>query len=78
MAYEQKELTGSTFKNDKQGNESRPDTTGSCLIEGVKYYMSGWLNNAGTDKQFISWKFKRTDEAQKKTTPINLEDGIPF
>lgn len=63
MAYEQKDNSGSLFRNDKQGVETRPDRTGSALIDGVEYWVSGWLKE-GKSGQFLSLAFKRKDAAK--------------
>ena len=34
---------GMLTRNDKQGNESRPDYRGSINVAGVDYWISGWL-----------------------------------
>lgn len=65
MAYEQKDNSGSLFRNDKQGVETRPDRTGSALIDGVEYWVSGWLKE-GKSGQFLSLAFKRKDDARGK------------
>jgi hypothetical protein len=46
MAYEQRELSGSLFKNHKQTNEKAPQMTGSCLIGGVEYWVSAWTRES--------------------------------
>lgn len=35
--------SGLLAKNDKQGNESRPDYRGSINVEGVDYWLSAWI-----------------------------------
>ena len=34
---------GLLSRNDKQGNEARPDYRGSINVAGVEYWISGWL-----------------------------------
>jgi hypothetical protein len=38
-----KDMSGSISKNDKGGIETRPDIKGHIIIEGRKYWPSGWL-----------------------------------
>jgi hypothetical protein len=59
MADYDNNLTGALFKNDKAGNEKRPDYKGSAEIEGVQYWVSGWIRSpkSGGDK-FMSLKFE--------------------
>jgi hypothetical protein len=40
------ELKFRLFKNDKGGNEKRPDYRGEVRINGVDYKLSGWLAEA--------------------------------
>lgn len=55
MAYIQNEGEGSLFRNDKGGNEKRPDYRGDILIGGVKYRMAGWVRQ-GQKGSFLSIK----------------------
>ena len=57
MAYEQKDLSGSLFKNEKREKETHPNMTGSAKIGGVDYWVSGWTKGEG-DKRWISLAFK--------------------
>ena len=86
MAYEQKELSGSLFKNDKGDNPSRPDYRGDCKIGGEVYEIAAWIKD-GKNGKFISLSFKpkqeRTGAAQSgggETAPsrAELNDEIPF
>lgn len=40
--YQQKENTGSIFKNDRKEKDTQPDGKGSALIGGVEYWVSSW------------------------------------
>ena len=53
-------LTGVLFKNDKQGNEKRPDYKGSAEIEGVQYWVSAWVRDTAKGK-CLSMKYERKD-----------------
>jgi hypothetical protein len=79
MAYEQRDMTGSLFKNDKQGVDTRPDYNGSILIDGKKIWISGWVNRPEGKEPFFSLKLKYADQQQKSSgTTDDLGDGIPF
>lgn len=54
MAYEQKEGQGSLFVADQQGNPNRPNYNGSILINGQRYWISGWLKTSQGGQQYIS------------------------
>lgn len=87
MSQYDNNLTGSLFKNDKGDNEKRPDYKGSCEINGVQYWMSAWIREAGPNskragERFMSIKFE-AKEGQQAAAPAkqqaaDLTDDIPF
>lgn len=77
-------LSGVLFKNEKDGNEKRPDYKGSAEIEGVQYWVSAWIRD-GAKGKFMSMKYeaKEKQQAQQSQTPKpapvdDFDDGIPF
>jgi hypothetical protein len=58
MAYEQKDLTGSLFTNKRKEKETHPNSAGSCLINGVEYWISGWTKTTDKGEKWISLSFK--------------------
>lgn len=93
MAYEPKPGQFSLFKNDKEGNEARPDYRGDGMdLAGNAIKVSAWLKK-GQKGTFMSCKFElkdpiqaaaRTQPSHTKTTqapaPASdfLDDDIPF
>ena len=81
MAYEIRELSGSLFKNEKKTEEKHPQMQGSCLIDGVEYYVSAWTKD-GAKGRWQSLAFKRKDaKPDSKPAPAYIEqmdDDIPF
>lgn len=67
MAYEQRDNSGSIFVNDRKEKDTHPDRTGTAMIDGVMYYVSGWLKQSAKG-QFLSLAFKRKDD-QPQTAP---------
>jgi len=61
MAYEQRDNSGSIFVNDRKEKDTHPDRTGTAMIDGVMYYVSGWLKQ-GNKGPFLSLAFKRKDD----------------
>ncbi len=70
-------MRGVLFKNDKTGNDRRPDYRGSCVINNVDMNVSGWImTSQKTGDKFMSLKFElkgegklaRTGEPQRQPT----------
>lgn len=61
MADYDNNLSGVLFKNDKEGNDKRPDYKGSAEIEGVQYWVSAWVRD-GAKGKFMSMKYERKDK----------------
>lgn len=55
--FQQRELSGSVFPNDRKTQPNHPDYKGSCLIDGVEYWVSGWLKVTARGK-FLSMAFQ--------------------
>ncbi|MDP2152207.1 MAG: hypothetical protein Q8J66_00910 [Methylotenera sp.] len=61
--------SGSLFKNDRKTKEAHPDVTGSVMIFGQEFYVSGW-RKAGAKGDFYSLSFRVKDLAAKPTDLI--------
>jgi len=71
--------SGVLFKNDKDGNEKRPDYKGSINVGGVEFWLSAWIRtpNAGGAK-FMSLSVQPKDE-HKSDGSVEIEDeDVPF
>ena len=52
MAYEQRDNSGSLFKNDKkQEGDSKPNMSGKAMIDGVMYFFDAWTKTTGEGKK---------------------------
>lgn len=79
--YEQKDMTGSLFENDKAGNDARPDMRGSVTIDGTKYSLSAWHNESKAGKKYTSIKVSEWQDRPAQTNGAaqkSLDDEIPF
>ena len=89
MTYEPKPGSFTLFKNNKDGNEKRPDYTGDGMdLDGRLVRVSAWIKQ-GKNAKFMScnMQLKRTEEnrpQEKKDSgsPKDMEDDkldkIPF
>jgi hypothetical protein len=88
MAYEQKPNTGILSRNEKM-REGKQDAefTGSALIDGVEYWLNGWVNEfksgPNQGKKYFSIKFNPKQQQsggssqQSRQAPPDDVD-IPF
>jgi hypothetical protein len=83
MAYEKRDNSGSVFVNDRKERDNQPDRTGSCMIDGVEYWINGWVKKDKNGNPWMSLAFKRKDAPSGKAPPAPAqpalgEDDIPF
>lgn len=74
---------GALFVNDKKApGSNQPDRTGSINIEGVEYFIDGWLKKSAAGNPFMSISVKRKDKqaAPKQAAKQVAEDtdDCPF
>lgn len=87
MADYDNNMSGVLFTNDKKQTDKHPDKKGSCEIEGVEYWISGWIKSKN-GKQYLSLSFQPKDggssgsskSAGKSSAPAKKKDDgdIPF
>lgn len=65
MSYNQKPNTGALFENSRKRPDSKdPDRSGSALIDGKEYWVSGWFQYTRSNQKMLSLTFKPKDESQ--------------
>ncbi len=74
--YELKEGQGSLFRNDEKATERHPDYSGTILIGGVAYYLSGWIKESQNGRKYMSLSAKPKD-AKPAAKPASKNDD-PF
>ena len=69
----------SLFKNDKQGNEKRPDYTGKVNVEGKEYTVSMWKRTSKAGQDYISGEIQEfVKRESNESSNRELETSIPF
>jgi hypothetical protein len=83
--FEQKDMSGSLFKNERREKDTHPHATGQCVIDGVPFWISAWTKTDKNGNKFQSLAFKPKTEntgSGVKHNPGKLEDDelgdIPF
>ena len=75
--------SGILFKNDDKANERDRDYKGEATINGVGFWMSGWIKE-GKKGKFMTFSFKPKDAPPKeavtktKSRAADFDDTIPF
>ncbi len=61
MAYEQRDNSGSLFRNDRREKDTHPHAKGTALIDGVEYWVDAWTKEDRNGNKFQSLSFKRKE-----------------
>lgn len=72
--YEQKDMTGTLWLNDKKTTEKHPDLTGNIMINHVKYRLAAW-KKAGEKGTFLSLavsEFLEKEQAKVETDSLGF------
>ena len=86
MAYEQRDNSGTLFKNENREKETYANARGKAMIGGVMYYVDAWTKE-GAKGKFQSLSFKPIEQviapakpsSQRVSTPDNFDnEDIPF
>ena len=84
--YEQRDNSGSLFKNERREKETHAHAQGKAMIDGKMYYVSAWTKD-GTKGKWQSLSFKPVEEAGDRrnegrapsaSAALDGLDEIPF
>ena len=79
MAYEQKNDSGSLFKNDKKGdNDKAPLYKGKCVVDGVEKEMAAWMQTSKAGVTYMSLKFSEPYNKEGGSSATTKSDDPPF
>jgi hypothetical protein len=75
---EKRDMSGALFLNDRKEKDTHPDRSGYIVVNGVEYWLSGWLKEKD-GKPWMSLAVKPKDGGARET-PMGkaLDSGIPF
>ena len=66
MAFQQRDMTGALFRNEKKGsNERAPGYSGTALIDGREYRIAGWVKEGRNGGRFFSLAFTAKDDQRE-------------
>ena len=70
--------SGLLAKNDKQGNESRPDYRGSINVDGREYWLSAWIKQGRDGTKLAGQKYMSLSVKPKDApVPAPVDDFVP-
>ncbi len=77
--FEQRELSGNLFKNDRRETEAQPAYRGDAKIDGKVYKISAWVKD-GKNGKFFSLAFTEKEEEPKQPSSFDnpVTDKVPF
>lgn len=81
--FEQRDNSGTLWKNDHRESEKHPNAKGSALIGGVEYWVSAWTKE-GQKGKFQSLSFERKESKPKPRDKAEgwksrkADDEVPF
>lgn len=93
MPFEEKNMSGALFKNDKEGgNPNWPDYRGSLTVSNQQYELAAWIKTSKAGKKYMSLSVNpklQSDRASPPTGGRNdprpakqegeaFSDDIPF
>lgn len=75
--------SGIISRNDKGDNPNRPDYKGSLDVEGVQYWIAGWVRKRNSDgRPFLSIRIEKKEKQAAPSQPpendTDADEQLPF
>mgnify|MGYP000205923890 CR=1 FL=1 len=68
MAYEQKNNSGSLFRNDKKQTEKQPDYNGTVKVDGKDYKLAAWIKESKSGQKYFSLSLQEANVVPSDNT----------
>ena len=82
MPYEQRDNSGSLFRNEKKTEPKHPDYKGDAMIDGQEMWLSAWLKDKKDGTKFMSLSFNPKEaggnKPSSKPNATSVESDAPF
>ena len=73
-----RDMSGTIGKNDRMTKDSHPTHSGSAMIDGKEYWISGWVKASDRGSSFLSMSFKAKEPKESLEAPPEFNDDLPF
>lgn len=88
MSYEQRDNSGSLFKNDEKQQPNHADYQGQIMVDGKMYWINAWVKEGKNGKFFslsVREKTSKTNAQKEAVQKVKettekppFDDDIPF
>jgi hypothetical protein len=74
---------GTLGKNNRKTKDTQPEYSGSLNVNGVEYWLNGWIKESETGKFFSLTVQPKEEAARKSSEPTRkakpeIDDDVPF
>jgi hypothetical protein len=77
MSFQQRENSGSLFRDTQKAKPNDRDFSGSINVRGEEFWVSGWTKETKAGKKYLSLAIKPKQAAPETTKP-SFNDAIEF
>jgi len=74
----EKDNQGALFRVEEKKSDNHPDYSGTVTIGGKEMWISGWINESKSKKQYMKLSFRLKDNEPKVAAPVDLDEEVPF